>query len=314
MVLGAPPIRACMQTVVPGCEGGVPCIWIICALKSPVDILQVTGSLLLQLLLWCLLVVWISSRRLTVNMLSIVHSAWCVQSSGRLNVECSAGDAVASRDTKKSRPRNGCSGVQFHCEIQPMWNAPTVNLKTSGVVVLDITQVPDVVGLRALYDDVETVWVLPSTADNSFHILVPDTRAGPKVCHDIVIQDLTCMTCPTVSSTDMSELRGLWPQSLLTDMTRRQADIDVMRQEFKRQFSSHCEWMCTHRGQTIVNNMAHHVAMFHLDLGQLWRCPVPWCSHWKGSLQTATTISGCATALGHQFKSPVWGSGSHLGQ
>ena len=142
-----------MHTVVPGCEGGVPCIWIICAPKSSVDILQVTGSLLLQLLLWCMLVVWIISRRhsLTVNMLSIAQSACCVQSSGRLNVgtECSAGNVVESLDTKNSQPRNDCSGVQFHCEIQPMWNASTVTLKTPGVVVLDSMQVPDVVGLKA---------------------------------------------------------------------------------------------------------------------------------------------------------------------
>ena len=31
--------------------------------------------------------------------------------------------------------------------------------------------------------------------------------------------------------------------------------------------------------------MARHVASFHLDLAQLWRCPVSWCTQWKGTPQ-----------------------------
>ena len=31
--------------------------------------------------------------------------------------------------------------------------------------------------------------------------------------------------------------------------------------------------------------MTHHVSTHHLDLGQLWQCPVMWCSHWKGTPQ-----------------------------
>ena len=31
--------------------------------------------------------------------------------------------------------------------------------------------------------------------------------------------------------------------------------------------------------------MYRHVAPYHLDLGQLWRCPVFWCTVWKGTPQ-----------------------------
>ena len=31
--------------------------------------------------------------------------------------------------------------------------------------------------------------------------------------------------------------------------------------------------------------MARHLASFHLDLAQLWRCPVSWCTQWKGNPQ-----------------------------
>ena len=32
-------------------------------------------------------------------------------------------------------------------------------------------------------------------------------------------------------------------------------------------------------------NMYRHVARLHLDLAQLWRCPVSWCTVWRGSPQ-----------------------------
>ena len=36
---------------------------------------------------------------------------------------------------------------------------------------------------------------------------------------------------------------------------------------------------------TIRCDMYRHVARCHLDLAQLWRCPVPWCTAWKGAPQ-----------------------------
>ena len=32
-------------------------------------------------------------------------------------------------------------------------------------------------------------------------------------------------------------------------------------------------------------NLGKHVALYHLDLAQLWRCPVDWCPVWKGTSQ-----------------------------
>ena len=39
---------------------------------------------------------------------------------------------------------------------------------------------------------------------------------------------------------------------------------------------------------TIRCDMYRHVARCHLDLAQLWRCPVAWCTIWKGALQHLT--------------------------
>ena len=38
-------------------------------------------------------------------------------------------------------------------------------------------------------------------------------------------------------------------------------------------------------GRVIKCNMYRHVTKFHLDLAQLWRCPVSWCTVCKGNPQ-----------------------------
>ena len=40
-----------------------------------------------------------------------------------------------------------------------------------------------------------------------------------------------------------------------------------------------------HCGIWIKCDMYRHVVKFHLDLAQLWRCPVSWCTVWKGTPQ-----------------------------
>ena len=42
---------------------------------------------------------------------------------------------------------------------------------------------------------------------------------------------------------------------------------------------------CTFCGTIIKTDMYRHVARRHLELAQLWRCPVSWCTVWKGTPQ-----------------------------
>ena len=42
---------------------------------------------------------------------------------------------------------------------------------------------------------------------------------------------------------------------------------------------------CRFCGKVIWVDMYRHVARLHLDLVQLWRCPIAWCTTWKGSPQ-----------------------------
>ena len=42
---------------------------------------------------------------------------------------------------------------------------------------------------------------------------------------------------------------------------------------------------CTFCGTIIKCDMYRHVARRHLELAQLWRCPVSWCTVWRGTPQ-----------------------------
>ena len=66
-----------------------------------------------------------------------------------------------------------------------------VNLESTGVVELDTAVVPDVLGLRAHYEDAKSTRVLPGRARNSVQILVPNTNATPRGFHDITLVDMT---------------------------------------------------------------------------------------------------------------------------
>ena len=35
----------------------------------------------------------------------------------------------------------------------------------------------------------------------------------------------------------------------------------------------------------VISNLSRHVMDYHLELGQLWWCPVEWYSVWKGTAQ-----------------------------
>ena len=76
-----------------------------------------------------------------------------------------------------------------------------------------------------------------------------------------------------------------WPKTLFTFMSRYQFDLDQMRKDCREQFWSTQSGTCTHCGKHIEQNLGKHVALYHMELGQLWRCPVTWCMVWKGIAQ-----------------------------
>ena len=55
-----------------------------------------------------------------------------------------------------------------------------------------------------------------------------------------------------------------------------------MKQAAKLQYRKKQPAQCDFCSTTIRCDMYRHVARCHLDLAQLWRCPVSWCTVWKG--------------------------------
>ena len=84
---------------------------------------------------------------------------------------------------------------------------------------------------------------------------------------------------------DMTRLRDLWPPAIFNHMKWFQQDLELMRKSAKREFSQLRPMPCKFCGKVIRVNMYRHVARLHLDLVQLWRCPIAWCTTWKGSPQ-----------------------------
>ena len=84
---------------------------------------------------------------------------------------------------------------------------------------------------------------------------------------------------------DLSLLRQQWPPAVLRHMVWQQQDLEMMCADAKQRFRQTQPSSCVYCGTWIKCDMYRHVAKFHLDLAQLWRCPVSWCTVWKGTPQ-----------------------------
>ena len=196
---------------------------------------------------------------------------------------------MASGNVRNSQPAGDRSGKTFWCEMCTSWDPPKmyVDLTSPGVVVLDTTIVPDVVGLHAYDDNAAIVRVLPGDFLNIVRVLVPDDREAPRGFHDFLIEDLSsteaCHVRP-VSAADLTRLKQQWPPSVLTFMTRHQVDMESLRRGCKREFGRGRPGDCPHYDLHINTSLSRHIMTFHLALGQLWWRPIPWCSN--------TSVSG----------------------
>ena len=87
-------------------------------------------------------------------------------------------------------------------------------------------------------------------------------------------------SCP-----DLSSLSQQWPPAVINHMGWRQQELEGMRAAAKQLFRQSRPSSCEYCGIWIKCDMYRHVARFHLDLAQLWRCPVSRCTVWKGTPQ-----------------------------
>ena len=68
-------------------------------------------------------------------------------------------------------------------------------------------------------------------------------------------------------------------------MVWRQQELEEMRAAAKVKYRQSHPSICTFCGTLFRCDMYRHMAHCHLDLAQLWRCSVSWCTVWKGAPQ-----------------------------
>ena len=113
-------------------------------------------------------------------------------------------------------------------------------------------------------------------------VIVPDDHL-PNGFHEILIHDIEDEETLLVVLSGLGCLRLDWPNALFTFMARYQLELDQMQKECRERFGSTQSGVRTTCGKHIQQNLGKHVALCHLELAQLWRCPVTWCTVWKGT-------------------------------
>ena len=103
--------------------------------------------------------------------------------------------------------------------------------------------------------------------------------------HEILIHDMEEQDPPFVALSDLGCLHQDWPRAIFPFMGCYQVDLEHLRHECQERFGSTQSGLCTYCGKYIQQNLGRHVACYHLDLAQLWRCPVTWCTVWRGTPQ-----------------------------
>ena len=143
-------------------RGGVMYVRIVYTQQGSVEVLQVTGSLLLLILVCCCVVLCLplyceflrGTELLPEPLLQLV----CLVGDYRRTVTVyHISGAMASGD---SRPKTDQSVISFRNQLQVSWNAPEliVTLDSLGVVVLDTSAVPDVIGYECYLGGPRTVF------------------------------------------------------------------------------------------------------------------------------------------------------------
>ena len=103
--------------------------------------------------------------------------------------------------------------------------------------------------------------------------------------HEILLHDMGEEELPLVSLSELDYLLRIWPRAIFAFMTRYQQVLERRRKECKEHFGCTQSGNCTHCGKYIQMDLGKHIAFYHLELAQLWRCPVMLCTVWKGTAQ-----------------------------
>ena len=166
------------------------------------------------------------------------------------------------------------SGVTFRAELCIPWDAPKAVVDINSAELVSLGSFPDKVGLFGRRKDAAVSRILLGRDSRSVRFLVPDRRVVDRGYHDVTVVDMEDEREPMVVMEDMTRLRELWPAEVFNHMKWYQQDLELMRKSAKKEFSQTRPMPCRFCGKVIRVDMYRHVARLHLDLVQLWRCPI----------------------------------------
>ena len=166
-----------------------------------------------------------------------------------------------------------------------------------GLVDLDLSPSPDVFGLQAFDSKLPLTRMLPGSNPCELRLLLPDSKIGMDGFHDVVIENLS--VSPALAFEPCVAIRYHVPASTMAEdhvqddaeaCEGSRAPPPIRSSSARVGISSQCARFLPHMPGKYRVCLHVHMMGSHLELGQLWRCPVEWCTVWKGS------VSDC---LGH---------------
>ena len=161
-------------------------------------------------------------------------------------------------------------------------------------------------GLQALRPSAAICKVMTIPNSNCVRIVTPDEHVSTGF-HEILVYDMGQEEWPHVPLSEIGCLRLDWPKDLFAFVGRYQLELEQMRKVCRDRFGP-AACTCPTCEKYIQVNLGKHVALYHLDLAQLWRCPVDWCPVWKGTSQD------CVDHMRRAHNTPVSVKAGNLAQ
>ena len=166
-----------------------------------------------------------------------------------------------------------------------------MDMLSLGVIYLDSTS-PDTFGLRAFDHKKPLTRMLPGSTPCELRLMLSYSTMGSDGFHDVVIENLAATPAwrsSHVLPSDMAALRRHWPRAVFRTMNRHGPDMERLRRGARhrpdRAFRHNAPGFCPVCEDWIESALDMHMINEHLEMAQLWRCPVEWCVVWKGSVR-----------------------------
>ena len=146
-----------------------------------------------------------------------------------------------------------------------------LTLQSDSLYDLD-TGIPDVIGLSAVQPDAAVVKLMSIPDNRCIRVVIPDDNVGTDGFHEVLIHDM--------ADANTHFVPVIWG---VFDWIGRKHYFRIWGAIKLTWYWP--VWIVYRVRKFIHGDLGRHVASFHLDSAQCWRCPVAWCTVWRGTPQ-----------------------------